>query len=61
MTKARLTPLTRRLLATALPTAVALVPAGAGLQALGDGGGASTSRPCHRSPHSTGVAPCARR
>ena len=31
MTKARLTPLTRRLLATALPTAVALVPAGAGL------------------------------
>lgn len=30
MTKARLTPLTRRLLATALPTAVALVPAGAG-------------------------------
>lgn len=31
MTKARLTPLTRRLLATALPVAAALVPAGAGL------------------------------
>ena len=30
MTKARLTPLTRRLLATALPVAAALVPAGAG-------------------------------